>query len=128
VVLCVSPDGVRHSLWMLILRTWGYDVTGAFDAETALAWVETREPGCVDLLIANAALPFVERLMRHTRQSHPEVRVLLMFAGTRPTAFDSDNADCVFEWGPKAAFDLRMQIKTLLAVKRGPKKKEIAHA
>jgi len=115
-VLLVEDDEALRRSMARILRSHGYQVSEAPDAETALALVRSEVP--IDLLYTDMILPKMngDSLARCVRDVRPQVKVVLSsgYLGATVTG-SADLADgTVFLPKPVAICDLLRHIRELL--------------
>ena|SRR5215469_8559690 len=76
-IVLVEDDDDTRTLLKFLLESEGYNVTTADDGRRAMEIVESMQP---DILITDLMMPKVSglELIRHTRQLHPAIPILLL--------------------------------------------------
>src|SRR5580698_7867788 len=121
VILCVDDNETALSVRTFLLETRGYRVLSASTSQQALEIIERREPGTIDLLIADLLLPGMDgnELVRRAKQMHPLLPALIV-SGTVASYERAMAADAFLPKGAGTAAELIERIRILVARKRGP--------
>jgi CheY-like chemotaxis protein len=124
-VLVVDEDEKELSLRRFLLETRGYCVVSATSGREALGLIQTMLPGTLDLLLCDLMVPDMEanEIVRRAKKLYPDLRTMI----TSRTVQSSDRALLAEVFLPKAAnlpAEVLERVRTLVARKRGPKKKD----
>jgi two-component system, OmpR family, response regulator CpxR len=121
VVLCVAESEQTLSVQVFRFETWEYRAIRAACVDEAMSILKRALPESIDLLIVHQQnLHGFDDLLAAAKQLQPEIKIVVF--SDKPVYFGNSTADIFIPKGNFAWTDLRQQIRTLIAKKRGPKK------
>jgi two-component system, OmpR family, response regulator CpxR len=124
VILCVDDNEQLLSIRTFLLETKGFRVIVAMSGAEALEILQRTAPGTLDLLIADLLMPGMDgdELVRRAKQIHPMLPTLIVSATVTTWNLEM-GADSFLPKGSATPAQLLDRIRTLVAKKRGPKKR-----
>jgi CheY-like chemotaxis protein len=125
-ILLIDTNEERQSIMRMVLKTWGYAVEIAADAESAVVQ-QLEKP--FELVIGRWPLRGIAaiEMLQQLKQAHPYGRNLVLSAKNEPPAAVRAEVDMTLilsQYTPAEQNNvLRQHCKNLCAIKRGPRKK-----